>query len=79
MVKTFLIILESGKKFQFELPDLWANMGTDKKRKLQEYLFTKEILLENNKFRTTKIRTILRVIEDKNYRQSSLAGDCGKS
>ena len=40
-------------------------MSTDKKRKLQDYLFPEGLYLENNEFRTIKISTILRVIEDK--------------
>jgi hypothetical protein len=50
-------------------------MSTDKKRKLQDYLFPEGLYLENNEFRTIKISTILRVIEDKNYCQSIMAGD----
>jgi len=48
-------------------------MSTDKKRKLQDYLFPEGLYLENNEFRTIKISTILRVIEDKNYCQSIMA------
>jgi len=72
-------VIESGKEFLLDLPSLWINMSIDKKRKLQEYLFPKEIYLENGKFRTTKISTILRVIEDKNYRQSIMAGEAGSN
>jgi len=52
-------------------------MSTDKKRKLQDYLFPEGLYLENNEFRTIKISTILRVIEDKNYCQSIMAGQTG--
>jgi hypothetical protein len=53
-------------------------MSTDKKRKLQDYLFPEGLYLENNEFRTIKISTISRVIEDKNYCQSIMAEHYGQ-
>ena len=70
-------VIDLGKKFLLDLPNLWLNMSIDKKRKLQDYLFPDGLCLENNEFRTTKISTVLRVIEDKNYCQSILAGERG--
>ena len=70
-------VIGSGKKFLLDMPNLWINMSIDKKRKLQDSLFPKEIYLENNEFRTTQISSVLRVIEDKNYAQSILAGEEG--
>ena len=70
-------IIDRGKEFLLDLPNLWVNCSIDKKRKLQDYLFPKEIYLENNEFRTTQMSSVLRVIEDKNYSQSILAGEGG--
>ncbi|MCJ7473017.1 MAG: hypothetical protein MUP02_09460, partial [Actinobacteria bacterium] len=58
--------------------NLWINMCIDKKRKLQNFLFPEGIHLENNEFRTTEMSSVLRVIDDKNYAQSILAGHCGR-
>ena len=70
-------IIDRGKEFLLDLPNLWVNISIDKKRKLQNSLFPKEIYLENNEFRTTQMSSVLRVIEDKNYAQSILAGERG--
>ena len=69
--------IDSGKKFLLDMPNLWVNMSIDKKRKLQNFLFPEELYLENNEFRTTQMSSVLRVIEDKNYAQSILAGERG--
>ena len=63
-------IIDFGKGFLLDLPNLWINMNLDKKRKFQDFLFPEGIYIENNKFRTTEISSVLRVIEDKNYCQS---------
>jgi len=69
--------IDSGKRFLLNMPNLWMDMSIDKKRKLQNFLFPEEIYLENNEFRTTQMSSVLRVIEDKNYCQSILAGKRG--
>ncbi len=71
-------IIDRGKEFLLDLPNLWVNTSIDKKRKLQDYLFPDKLYLENNEFRTTQMSSVLRVIEDKNYCQSMLAGHCGR-
>ena len=70
-------IIDCGKEFLLDLPNLWVNSSIDKKRKLQDSLFPKGIYLENNEFRTTEMSSVLKVIEDKNYAQSILAGERG--
>ena len=68
-------IIDRGKEFLLDLPNLWVNSSIDKKKKLQDFLFPERLYLENNEFRTTQMSSVLRVIEDKNYCQSILAGD----
>ncbi len=70
-------IIDMGKGFLLDLPNLWINMNIDKKRKLQDYLFLEGLYLENNEFRTTEISSVLKVIGDKNYAQSILASQIG--
>jgi site-specific DNA recombinase len=70
-------LVEYGKRFLYNLSSLWQNLDTPRKIQFQDMLFPEGIYLENGKFRTTKISTILRVIEDKNYRQSIMAGEAG--
>ncbi|GAI10012.1 unnamed protein product [marine sediment metagenome] len=59
-------LIEYGKNFFLNLSNFWLNLDTQRKRSLQEMLFSEVIYLENNEFRTTKISPILKLIEDKN-------------
>ena len=56
-------------------------MNNNSKRKFQDALFPEGIYLENNEFRTTRISTILSLIQsrndDDNEGQSILAGEGG--
>ncbi len=71
--------IDSGKKFLLNMPNLWVNMSTNKKRKLQDYLFPERQYLENNEFRTTQMSSVLKAIEDKDYAQSIVAVFSGRS
>jgi len=68
-------IIELGKNFLLNLSRLWINMNNTNKRKFQDVIFSEGAYLENNEFRTTKISSVLMLIEDKNYSQSILAGE----
>ena len=43
-------VIDSGKRFLLDMPNLWMNMSIDKTRKLQDYLLPEGIHLENNEF-----------------------------
>lgn len=70
-------IIDKGKEFLLDLPNLWVNISIDKKRRLQEFLFPERLYLENNEFRTSKMSSVLRAIKDKDYAQSIVAGERG--
>ena len=53
--------------------NFWINLDTPRKRCLQDVLFPDGIYIENNRFRTTQISPILKLIEDNNDAQSILA------
>ena len=67
-------LISYGKQFFLNLSKFWLKLDIERKRTLQDMLFTDGLYIENNEFRTGQICPILRLIEDKEYAQSSLAG-----